>query len=110
MLSRLDAGEAKGEWLKLDLVELTVSTADQMSLLAEDKRISIACETTGPVVVQGDRTRLKQVVVNLLDNAIKYTPEGGQVRLQLGTQQSHAILEVVDNGIGIAAEVLPHVF
>jgi heavy metal sensor kinase len=109
-LSRLDAGEAKGEWIRLDLAELTVSTADQMSLLAEDKNISIRCDTPSPVVIQGDRTRLKQVVVNLLDNAIKYTAEGGKITLQVHAQGENAILDVQDNGIGIPADVLPHVF
>jgi heavy metal sensor kinase len=110
MLSRLDAGEAQSEWVALDLAELTVSTADQMSLLAEDKHISICCRTPAPVMVQGDRTRLKQIIVNLLDNAIKYTLRGGTVRLEVRAQDGRAVLEVADNGIGIAPNVLPHVF
>jgi heavy metal sensor kinase len=109
-LSRLDAGEAQREWLRLDLAKLTVSTADQMSLLAEDKSIVIQCTTPAPVFVQGDRTRLKQVIVNLLDNAIKYTPPKGSVSLQVYARDGRACLEIADSGIGIPPDVLPHVF
>jgi PAS domain S-box-containing protein len=60
--------------------------------------------------VDGDGTRLVQVVTNLLTNAARYTPEGGQIRLTLGTDADHALLKVVDNGIGIRADMLPRVF
>ena len=109
-LSRLDAGESQAEWVKFDLAELVTTTADQMSLLAEDKGISVSCDAAQPVLVDGDRSRLKQVVVNLLDNAIKYTPEKGQIRLRVTAVNAHAILEVSDNGIGIPADAQPHVF
>jgi heavy metal sensor kinase len=109
-ISRLDAGEAAAEWAQFDLAELASSTADQMALLAEDKHIRVQCAASKEVWVRGDRARLKQVVVNLLDNAIKYTPEGGSVTLTVSSQNSHACLEVADNGIGIPAAALPRVF
>jgi heavy metal sensor kinase len=109
-ISRLDAGEAAAEWVRLDLARLAAATADQMSLLAEDKNIQVTCAAAEPVWVQGDRARLKQVVVNLLDNAIKYTLQGGAVALTVTTIDSKAMLEVADNGIGIPAEALPRVF
>jgi heavy metal sensor kinase len=109
-LSRLDVGEAHAQWLRFDLAELAATTAEQMSLLATDKNVSVACDSTPGVMVEGDRARLKQVIVNLLDNAIKYTPGGGRVRLTVRREQGFAILEVADDGIGIPAEALPHVF
>ncbi len=109
-LSRLDAGEAQREGVPFDLGELTTSTADQMALLAEDKRISVTCNAPKGVLVKGDRARLKQVIVNLLDNAIKYTPEGGEVGLIVSADGRNAVLEVADSGIGIPPEALPHVF
>jgi heavy metal sensor kinase len=109
-LSRLDAGEAQTEWTRFDLSELSRTTADQMSLLAEDKKISISCDAGQPLPVQGNRVRLKQVVVNLLDNAIKYTPEKGAIQLRVLASNGHAVLEVQDNGIGIPPDALPHVF
>lgn len=110
MLSRLDAGEAQSKWSRFDLAELAKTTADQMSLLAEDKKISVACDAGQPVVVEGDSARLKQVVVNLLDNAIKYTQEGGVIQLRVRPVNGHAVLEVEDNGVGIPNKALPHVF
>lgn len=109
-LSRLDAGEALEKSDTFDLAELAISTADQLSLLAEDKRIVLSCQSDGAVTVEGDRARLKQVIVNLLDNAIKYTPEGGAVVVRVSGADGRAVLEVADNGIGIPAEALPNLF
>ena len=109
-LSRLDAGDAGGGWQRLDLADLARTTAEQMSLLATDKDISLACDTIPGVAVQGDRARLKQVIVNLLDNAIKYTARGGHISLSVRREGAWAVLEVTDDGIGIPAEALPHVF
>ena len=109
-LSRLDAGEGQTQWSRFDLAELAKTTSEQMSLLAEDKGIAIICDAKEPVSVEGDRVRLKQVIVNLLDNAIKYTRGKGAILLSVSRQNGHAILEVEDNGIGIPPEALPHVF
>ncbi|MGA2540310.1 MAG: heavy metal sensor histidine kinase [Verrucomicrobiota bacterium] len=109
-ISRLDAGEAQQVWTKFDLARLASSTAEQMSLLAEDKGVKVSCQVPAEVKVEGDRARIKQVVVNLLDNAIKYTPRGGAVSLHVQARGCKAILEVVDTGIGIPAGALPHVF
>lgn len=109
-LSRLDAGEAQADWSRFDLAELAKTTTDQMSLLAEDKNISITCDAEQPMPVEGDQVRLKQVVVNLLDNAIKYTPKNGVIQLRISAVNGHVVLEVEDNGMGISREALPHIF
>jgi heavy metal sensor kinase len=109
-LSQLDAGEAQTKWTRFDLTELAQTTAEQMNLLAEDKGISISCDVGQPMLVKGNHVRLKQVVVNLLDNAIKYTPEKGAIQLRVLAINGHAVLEVEDNGIGIPSEALPHIF
>jgi CheY-like chemotaxis protein/anti-sigma regulatory factor (Ser/Thr protein kinase) len=64
----------------------------------------------GPVWVEADATRLAQVVGNLLNNAAKYTPQGGHVRLAVGQEQGEAVLRVRDDGLGIPADLLPRVF
>jgi heavy metal sensor kinase len=109
-LSRLDAGEAHRECVRFDLGQLAASTVAQMSLLAEDKGITLECAESAAVNVEGDRARLKQIVVNLLDNSIKYTPAGGAITLRVATQADEALLEVSDTGIGIPPDALPHVF
>lgn len=109
-LTQLDSGNSCTERKRFDLSELARTTAEQMSLLAEDKRIALACEAPQPVWVEGDRSRIKQVIVNLLDNAVKYTRPEGRVLLRVETTNGHARLEVEDNGIGIPADALAHVF
>jgi signal transduction histidine kinase len=109
-ISRLEAGEAQQERAQFDLARLAGSTADQMALLAEDKGISVQCDLEQNVTVEGDQSRIKQVVVNLLDNAIKYTPAGGSVTLRVQGLEGEAALEVSDTGIGIPSVALPHVF
>lgn len=110
MLSRLDAGEAIVEWQQFDLAEVVRSTAEQMNLLAEDKGISISGKATGAVLIEGDRSRLKQVLVNLLGNAIKYTSAQGSITWAVRRSDHHAVLEISDTGIGIPPEALPHIF
>ncbi len=109
-ISRLDAGEVKMDKTHLDLGELATSTAEEMRLLAEEKSIQLRTHTLGGVQVEGDRTRLQQVIVNLIDNAIKYTRQGGVVDVSVSKEGNSAILEVSDNGPGIPAHALPHVF
>ena len=115
-LSRLDAGRTASEWRRLNLSQLAASTAEQMRLLADDKGLTLKCDSPVRVIVghgvwiDGDRARLKQVIVNLLDNAFKYTPRGGTVSVKVVETDAGAVLEVVDTGIGIPAEALPRVF
>jgi heavy metal sensor kinase len=109
-LSRLDAGEAQREWVDVDLAALATSTADQMRLLAEDRGVQLQSPVLPPVFVRGDPARLKQVIVNLLDNAIRCTPRGGLVALQSLAAEGCNVLEVRDTGTGIPPEALPHVF
>jgi heavy metal sensor kinase len=108
-LSRLDAGEADA-WQRFDLAELAATTAEQMGLLAIDKDIRLVCDSPRGINVRGERARLKQVIVNLLDNAIKYTPRGGHIALKVRREGAWAVLEVTDDGVGIPQESLPHVF
>ena len=109
-ISRLETGEAVIQLTRFDLATLVAAIADQIALLAEEKNITIQCQAAGPVEISGDRFRLQQVIVNLLDNAIKYTPSGGLILLDTRISAGEAILDVMDNGPGIPAESLPHIF
>lgn len=109
-ISRLDAGEAQEESRPVDLGDLAATTADQISLLAEDKQIHITCRCPSGIMVRGDRARLKQVLVNLLDNAIKFTPTGGTVKVNVSARDHKAVLEVLDTGMGIPRDALAKIF
>jgi heavy metal sensor kinase len=109
-ISRLDAGETQLNKDPVDLSRLAAITVEQMLPLAEEKSLALVCAATPDVMVEANEMRLKQVVVNLLDNAIKYTPEGGKIMVRVNAEQAEAVLEVADDGIGISAEALPHVF
>ena len=109
-LSRLDAGETQREPAELDLAELVRSTAEQMRLMAEDRGISIELSGLQSAFIQGDRSRIKQIIVNLLDNAIRFTPPRGSVIARTSEDETHALLEVIDTGIGIPKASLPLVF
>jgi heavy metal sensor kinase len=108
-LSRLDAGEARREWRVFDLAPLARTTAEQMRLMAEDGGLNIDIETATATVC-GEAERIKQVIVNLLDNAIRFTLPGGTVSLRALSVEDGSVLEVVDTGIGIPAAALPRVF
>lgn len=109
-ISRMDAGEVKMDKAPLDLGELASATADAMRLIAEEKAIDLRIHVARDVWVEGDRTRVQQVMVNLIDNAIKYTLEKGVVEVGVRREGATAVLEVMDNGAGIPADALPHVF
>ena len=109
-ISRLDAGEVTMDKARLEIGELAASTANELTLLAEEKSIRLQTHVTSGLYVEGDRTRLQQVIVNLIDNAIKYTQPGGRVEVNVGNEGNSAILEISDNGPGIPAYALPHVF
>ncbi|MES1982205.1 MAG: ATP-binding protein [Pseudomonadota bacterium] len=108
-IARLDSGETPIERVNFDLGKLVATTTDQMLLLAEDKHIEVHVQAP-PIIIPGDPARMKQVIVNLFDNAIKYTPQGGRIDIEVRQETDAVILSVKDNGIGIDEEALPHVF
>ncbi len=109
-MSRLDAGEAFLELSHFDFSELVRTTVEYMRLLADEKKLALKVEAAEPVQVEGDPSRLQQVVVNLLDNAIKYTSEGGSVSVNVRAEGDKAVLTVTDSGIGISEEGQAHIF
>jgi len=109
-MSRLEAGETLIERSRFDFTELTRTTVDQMRPLAEEKNLKLNFEASHLVEVEADRIRLKQIVVNLVDNAIKYTTTNGSISVSTFPLNGMAVLEVADTGIGIPEEALPQVF
>ncbi|HEY8460308.1 MAG TPA: heavy metal sensor histidine kinase [Blastocatellia bacterium] len=109
-LARADAGQRQlrlEEFYLDDLVEECVHSARALAL---NKRLSLNFESSGETAFRGDEDLLRRMVVNLLDNAIKYTPDGGAVTVGLWRENGLIRLRVADNGIGIPAEAAARVF
>jgi heavy metal sensor kinase len=109
-LAREDARAARQTQESVNLGTLVGDVAETMRPLAEAKEIRLRVDLNGVAWVSGDAARLREVFFNLLDNGIKYTPEGGEVELRIGHNGPEAVVTVRDTGIGIAAEHLPYVF
>lgn len=110
-LSRLNLGLTACAQQPVDLVEVVYEAREQCDPLLAQQQVTLACQLPSePVMVIGDRLRLVQLLANILANAGKYTPPGGHVEVALQTDQQQALLSVHDNGRGIAAELMPHVF
>jgi signal transduction histidine kinase/CheY-like chemotaxis protein len=110
-LSRITTGKMRLEIRRVDMADVVRGAIDAVRPAAEARRIRLEA-AIDPAVgsLAGDAARLQQVVWNLLMNAVKFTPPGGDVRLELGAAGPDVRVVVRDNGQGIAPDVLPHVF
>ena len=109
-LARGDEGRAQFERepVRLDLIAGEVAAS--MDLLAVVGGITLEVQAPGPVTIPGDEARLIQVVLNLVENAVRSTNPFGHVSVTVEGRQSKACLSVRDTGIGVAPEHLPHIF
>jgi signal transduction histidine kinase/DNA-binding response OmpR family regulator len=110
-MSRVVTGHLRLDMRRVDLASVTRTAVEAVKPSAEGKDISIALDlppNLGPIT--GDPDRLQQIIWNLLTNSVKFTPSGGHIRVSLRVEGSDAVLQVSDTGLGIGAELLPHVF
>jgi len=107
LLARADAG-GQLERQPVEIDTLLLEVYRQAQLISDD--VEVRLEHEDQAVVLGDADRLKQALLNLVDNAIKYTPPGGKVHLSLYHDQDWVQIEVRDTGVGISPEDLPHIF
>jgi signal transduction histidine kinase len=110
MLARADAGERPVERRRVFLDDVTLDAAESARAIAERKDVRLEVDDFEEAPVNGDATLLRQLVVILLDNAIKFTNAGGLVRVGVRSDGSAATLTVTDTGVGIPPDQLPHVF
>ena len=108
-VARVNSGKIVLHRAPVDLAEIARRAVSVLSASGRFARHSVDVQAS-PAWVDGDETRLEQVVTNLLDNAVKYTPPGGHVRLQVAARDGRAEVEVVDDGTGLPRELLPRVF
>jgi PAS domain S-box-containing protein len=111
-MSSILSGKMRIERAPVDLSSVVREAAETVRPQADARSVSVEVQTGGlqPAVVNGDRTRLVQVFWNLLHNAVKFSRDGGRVRVRVGARDGAARVEVEDEGSGIAPEFLPHVF
>lgn len=108
-LTRLDHGRLVLQLAAVDLTALVARIGDEIQLLTSHHTLAIR-HPDAPLIVQGDELRLEQVLYNLVLNAIKYSPAGGLVEIELRREGSSAVIAVTDHGLGIPADDIPHVF
>lgn len=109
-LARADAGHERRVMEPIALDDLIEDVVGAMLPLAASRGVTLKTEAAGPVVVDGDQTRLTQLVVNLINNSLTYTPSGGTVVAAVKRDGARAALQIADTGVGIAVEHLPHLF
>ena len=110
-LARADEGRAELHKEPVDLRAILEEAGETGELLAEQAGVKMDVATANaPVVVVVDRSRIRQLLLNLVENAVKYTPRGGSVQVRLGQEDGRVTVTVADSGIGIAPGDLPHVF
>jgi signal transduction histidine kinase len=107
-LSRLEAGRFVLERGPVDLVATVQAVADEVR--ATTDRHTVSVQAPQSVAGMWDEWRLKEVLMNLLSNAVKYSPEGGAIEVAVGADSASATVAVRDQGVGLPAEELPHVF
>jgi heavy metal sensor kinase len=109
-LARADAGRVKLEAHEFYFNELLADCCRSMQTLASASNVTLEYRSAGDVQFRGDEALLRRLAINLLDNAIRYTPPGGQVAVVLEADAAGACLRISDTGIGIPPEAAPHVF
>jgi len=109
-LARAESGEIRLTFAPVDVGELAASLVEQLEPVAQARTIDLRCERNGTVMVNADAGWLQRLLLNLLDNAIKFTPDGGRVGVRVSRDGAMARIEVSDTGVGMSREELPHIF
>jgi signal transduction histidine kinase len=110
-LSRIESVQPNQEFGSLDLNQLVAEISEPFASRAEQSDRSFGLELSDEkLMVKGNEMQIKQVLANLLENALKFTPENGAITLKLHNLNDKAIVTISDTGIGISPEDLPHMF
>ena len=110
MLARFDNNAIPLEMKQLEAAEIINDAAREVKVLADQKNITISLPSGASAKIKGDENQVRRLFLNLLDNAVKYTPDGGRVSVDISVDEPFVRIEVSDTGIGIPPEELPHIF
>jgi heavy metal sensor kinase len=109
-LARADAGKEQWNFMEVNLGKLISNLSTDVEVLCQEKGLSFQLGQTQDLVVKGDEARLRELFMNLLDNAIRYTPTPGTVSVSLRREGQMAVVAITDTGVGIPAEDMPFIF
>lgn len=109
-LAKADQGQAPANLTEVELHNLVDELYEDGTILAEGKNITLTLRANAPTTIVGDRGRLRQLFLNLIDNAVKYTPRDGSVTLSLERKNNSAVFQVTDTGIGIPESEMGKIF
>jgi signal transduction histidine kinase len=108
--ARVESGELVLKIEEIDLEEVARPIVTSFQPQAAARGVNLELHSQRPAIIEADEHRLSQVFVNLIDNGLRYTPDGGTVSVALDVQDGHAVVRVTDTGIGIPYKDLPFVF
>ncbi len=95
---------------KIDIANLVQNIAEDIKILALQKNISINCLLKESIIILGDENQLKRLFINILDNAIKYTPHNGNISVDINRNDNYVIIAINDTGTGIPENEISHIF
>jgi signal transduction histidine kinase len=110
VLARSDAGFEPLNFQEVNIAEILTELSQDIEALAQEKGLQLRFGPMEGVTVRGDRVRLRQLFLNILDNALRYTPAGGTISGSVDRRDDQAVVSIGDTGIGIPQEHLPFVF
>jgi heavy metal sensor kinase len=108
-LAQSDAGQALA-FEAINLKSLLTDLASDAEILFEEKNINFKLDAPNDPIIKGDKVRVRELFLNLLDNAVRYTPPMGNVTITLGTKDNEATVAVKDTGVGIPGDQIPNIF
>jgi PAS domain S-box-containing protein len=109
-VAKIEAGHKSMNWSKTDLAGLARTTASNFELVADEHRIAYTVSSPDKMPVDADSEKLQRVLINLLSNAFKFTPDGGAITLRLSEREGRALIEIQDNGPGVPSAQREAVF
>jgi heavy metal sensor kinase len=109
-LARADAGKEPYSFQEVEVIDLLQDVSQDVEVLTREKNQLFEPGPVEDLSIIGDRTKLKQLLLNIFNNAIKYTPPGGKISYKAYRQKGAAVIDIMDTGIGIPAENIPYLF